>query len=57
MKAEKSQCICPYCCKPVYGDKLFCKPCKIELERCPICGGLKRKSARLCPVCEKKKKK
>ena len=57
MKEPKPECICPYCCKPVYGDKFFCKPCKIELDRCPSCGGLKRKEVKVCSVCEKKGKK
>ncbi len=57
MKEKKTECSCPYCCEPVAEDKLFCQPCKIELDRCPSCGGLKRKSTRICPVCEKKSSK
>lgn len=54
MKNDKGECVCPYCCKPVAGGKLFCIPCKVELDKCPNCGGLKRRSVRLCPVCDKK---
>ncbi len=53
MKEDQAGCVCPYCCKPVSNDKLFCKPCKVELGRCPHCNGIMGKHGKVCPVCGK----
>lgn len=53
MKEPERECICPYCCEPLSDEKLFCKPCKVELGHCPHCRGLMSKTAKVCPVCGK----
>ncbi len=42
-------CHCPYCDEPLLGD--FCKPCSVEIVRCPKCNKPIPQGEEECPEC------